>query len=167
MRSQNVLKFRCSDRLHGLRIPFVGCFLKENFTNILSVPVPAIAATRRRKQSRVVSSKSLTQSNRISKTTLLARLVAKTSVIPRNPTLGNNRGGERVLSAVVDLHALRIPRGRHILKVILFFLKLLDIQRFYGLSGISTHPVTFRYNQPIKPFCVNTLTSRESAAVSS
>lgn len=47
--------------------------------------------------------------------------MSKTSVIPRNPTLGNNRGGERVLSAVVDLHAPSIPRGRDILKVILFF----------------------------------------------
>ena len=127
--------------------------------------MPAIAATRRRKQSRIIASEGITQSHSISKTTLLARLMAKTSIVPRNPTLGNNRGGERVLSAVVDLHALRIPRGRDILKVILFFLKLLDIQRFYRSSGISTHSASFRYNHPIKPFCVNTLTSRESFIV--
>jgi len=129
--------------------------------------MPTIAATRRRKQCRVIASQGITQSNRISKTTILARLMAKTSVVPRNPTLENNRTGEWVLSAVVDLHALRIPRGRHILKVILFFLKLLDIQRFYGLSGISTHSGSFRYTQPIKPFCVNTLTSRQSFIASS
>jgi len=83
--------------------------------------MPAIAAARRGKQCRVIASQGITQSHSVVKTTLLARLMAKTSVIPRNPTLENKAGGERVLSAVVDLHMCRISQGRDIIKVILFF----------------------------------------------
>ena len=97
-----------------------------------SVPVPAIAATRRRKQSRIIASEGITQSHSISKTTLLARLMAKTSIVPRNPTLENNRRGERVLSAVVDLHTHRIPRGRHILNVIFLFSRIMLFSNLLG-----------------------------------